>query len=119
MADILNAAGQYYFLNGLRPQIKAIDLVTSADVVISSVTGLAGTEFETAEFSSFTDNSPLFNNVVIDFTIEAADIGETAHGLIFKDSLGNQLCRTDLETTKLLDTEGTFRFAVGSINIRT
>lgn len=119
MADRLDAAGQYYFLNGLRPQIRNIDLVTSAEVVISSVTSLAGTEFETASFETFADNSPLFNNAVIDFTIEAADIGTTAAALILKDSLNNPLARVDLETTKLLDTEGTFRFAVSSINIRT
>lgn len=117
MADILYPRGQYYFLQGARTNLREVDLVTSTDVVIATVS-LAGTEFETEDPSTFSDNDPLFNNTVIDFTIEASDIGLTAAGLIFKDATDVDVCRADLETTQTLDTEGTFRFAAGTINLR-
>lgn len=122
MADRLDPTGRFYFLNGLKPQIRKIELVTSAEAVVSTVTGLAGTEFTTLALSQFLITPAeqyLSNSVVIDFTIEAADIGETVAALILKDIDDRSLARIDLDTTKLLDTEGTFRFAVDGIKVNT
>jgi hypothetical protein len=115
MADSLERAGKNYALNGIRTQIREGILATTADGSLSTV-ALAGTEFETAVLDSQGDDV-LENNTAIEFTIGAGSVGSTAVKIIWRDASGRIIAKTDLETTLLLDTEGTVRLATGEIAI--
>jgi hypothetical protein len=115
MADSLERAGKNYALNGIRTQIREGILATTADSSLSTVS-LAGTEFET-ETLDLQGDDVLENITAIEFTIGAGAVGNTAAKIIWRDASGRNVAKTDLETTLLLDTEGTVRLATGQVTI--